>query len=289
MASYAGSGTERGRGGGGAGQVGYSGADRSGASGGGGGGGDRGQMLSRQREAAALAAQAAAQQAAQQAARQRQQQELAAQAALQQAMAQQAGQQAAATFGSGDPRTTAQAASQGYTAGLGIMGERFGVNQPVRDVIFDEFGRVAGVVHDQGIPFGATGLLAKAFGIPVQVYTGASKYNPHDVSGSSDRDNGGRPQQVAPVQDPMTGQERCPDGYVFNETLQACIMDTSATSPFSPESPTYTPPYTPPPTSGYFENQGLLGTPPTGILGTASAPYSYLRPYTQQQGYTLLS
>lgn len=232
------------------------------------------------------------------------QQEKAAQAALQQAKQQQAAQQAAATFGSGDPRATALAASQGYTAGLGIMGDKFGVSQPVRDVIFDEFGRVAGVVHDQGIPFGATGLLAKAFGIPVQVYTGASKYNPHDASNRfSTPDRGGRQEQVAPVQDPMTGQARCPDGYVFNETLQACVMDTAATSSFqltAPAAPTA-------PSGDYYARMGLLDQPPAGLLeagfgspqdfaaantafrmGAATRPSMYTDPYNLQ-GYTLLS
>jgi hypothetical protein len=276
MASYAGTGTERGRGGGGAGQAGYSDADRSGATGGG-----------------MVAAQEAAQQAAQQAMQQQMAQEMEYRnrLAAQQA-SQQAAQQMASTFGAGDPRRTALAASQGYTAGLGIMGERFGVSQPVSDVIFDEAGRVRGVVHGQGMPLSVTGLLAKAAGIPVNVYTGDPMYNPQDVSNRFDTgDRGGfyNQQRVPPVQDPVTGEARCPTGYVFNETLQACIMDTSATSPLSPESPNYIPPYTPPPTSSYFENQGLLGTPPSGILGTASDPYSYLRPYTQQRGYTLLS
>ena len=288
MASYAGSGSERGRGGGGAGQAGFSGADRGGASGGGGGGGDRGQMISRQREAAALAARQAA----------------AVEAARQQAAQQAAAQQAVSTFGSGDPRTTALAASQGYTTGLGIMGERFGVSQPVRDVIFDESGRVRGVVHDQGIPFGVSGLLAKALGIPVQVYSGDPMYNPHDVSGRFDTpDRGGRPERVPPVQDPLTGEARCPTGYVFNETLQACIMDTAATSPFQP-----TAPVAPTVPSGdYYARIGLLDQPPAGLLeagfgtpqdfaaantafrmGAATRPSMYSDPYSMK-GYTLLS
>lgn len=228
------------------------------------------------------------------------QQEKAAQAALEQAKA----QQAVSTFGSGDPRTTALAASQGYTAGLGLMGERFGVSQPVRDVIFDESGRVRGVVHDQSIPFGVTGLLAKALGIPVQVYTGDAMYNPHDVSGRFDTpDRGGRPDRVPPVQDPVTGEARCPTGYVFNETLQACIMDTAATSSFQPTAPTAQPT----PSGDYYARMGLLDQPPAGLLeagfgspqdfaaantafrrGAATRPSMYNDPYNLQ-GYTLLS
>ena len=36
--------------------------------------------------------------------------------------------------------------------------------------------------------------------------------------------DGGADQVVAPVTNPMTGASRCPDGYVFDEDLQACRM-----------------------------------------------------------------
>lgn len=32
------------------------------------------------------------------------------------------------------------------------------------------------------------------------------------------------PEVTAPIQDPATGQEKCPDGYVFDEDLQACRL-----------------------------------------------------------------
>ena len=116
---------------------------------------------------------------------------------------------------------------------------------------------------------------------------------------------GGRPQQVAPVQDPMTGQERCPEGYYFNETLQACIMDTRSTSPFQPEGSMGVAEMSPP--TGYYARMSLLDQPPAGLLeagfgspqdfaaantafrrGAATRPSMYTDPYNLQ-GYTLLS
>ena len=137
-------------------------------------------------------------------------------------------------------------------------------------------------------------------GMPDPNYTGAYA---NLINPQSPERGGGRPQQVAPVQDPMTGQARCPAGYVFNETLQACIMDTAATSSFQP-----TAPVTPTTPSGdYYARMGLLDQPPAGLLeagfgspqdfaaantafrmGAATRPSMYTDPYNLQ-GYTLLS
>lgn len=298
MASYAGSGTERGRGGGGAGQVGFSGADRSGVSR---GGGDRGNgrdglsALSPQQQQAindAIMADIAAD------------------------LAQQPAQQNvdAITGFAGElgltPRETEIAMERAMRGARAVdMAQKFS--------LLSNLGRATGLLQDPRIaarqsminlatmpnagfvdgyltaPIQGGGYVRQGgfgfntyTGMPIKGYEGAFA---NLIAAKPESQADGRPQQVAPVQDPVTGQARCPEGYVFDETLQACIMDTSATSPFSPTSPNYIPPYTPPPTSSYFANQGLLGTPPSGILGTASDPYSYLRPYTQQQGYTLLS
>lgn len=136
-------------------------------------------------------------------------------------------------------------------------------------------------------------------GMPDPNYTGAyaNLINPPVQEG------GGRPQQVPPVQDPVTGQARCPAGYVFNETLQACVMDTAATSSFQPTAPTAQPM----PSGGYYARTGLLDQPPAGLLeagfgspqdfaaantafrmGAATRPSMYTDPYNLQ-GYTLLS
>ena len=61
---------------------------------------------------------------------------------------------------------------------------------------------------------------------------------------------GGQQQIVAPS--PDTGQ--CPDGYIFDEDLQACRLDTGAIQPAD---------YTAPQTYGMM---GLLDTAPTGLL-----------------------
>lgn len=59
---------------------------------------------------------------------------------------------------------------------------------------------------------------------------------------------------VGTVQDPLTGQEKCPDGYIFDEDLQACRLETTApvAAPLEPRSPTRT--------------YSLLDQAPTGLL-----------------------
>lgn len=137
-------------------------------------------------------------------------------------------------------------------------------------------------------------------GMPDPTYDGAFS---NLVNPPSPERGGGRPQQVAPVQDPMTGQARCPAGYVFNETLQACIMDTAATSSFQPTAQAATTA----PSGDYYARMGLLDQPPAGLLeagfgspqdfaaantafrmGAATRPSMYTDPYNLQ-GYTLLS
>lgn len=173
----------------------------------------------------------------------------------------------------------------------------------VQRYVTDQSGRVVGAVHE---PSFYTSPIMAGFsaltGITPSVYTGLSQYNPM----TPDRNmmgGGGRPQQVAPMQDPMTGQARCPVGYVFNETLQACIMDTAATSSFQPTMATAQPM----PSGDYYARMGLLDQPPAGLLeagfgspqdfaavntafrrGAATRPSMYTDPYNLQ-GYTLLS
>lgn len=311
MASYAGSGTERGRGGGGAGQVGFSGADRSGVSG---GGGDRGNgrdglsTLSPQQQQAinnAIMADIAAD-LAQQPAQQNvdaisglagelglttPQVETAMERAMRGARAMQTAQMFSplSWFGKSlgileDPRIAARR-SMINLANLPNAGFVDGyLTAPIQG---------GGYLRQGG--FGQTTYT----GMPQAGYTGAfaNLVNPP----VPDRD--GRPQQVAPVQDPMTGQARCPEGYVFNETLQACIMDTAATSSFQPTAPTAQPM----PSGDYYARTGLLDQPPSGLLeagfgtpqdfaaantafrrGAATRPSMYTDPYNLQ-GYTLLS
>jgi hypothetical protein len=136
-------------------------------------------------------------------------------------------------------------------------------------------------------------------GMPQAGYTGAFSNLVNPPSAPDGREP---PVQVAPIVD-EEGRARCPTGYYFNETLQACIMDTRSTSPFQPTAPTAQPT----PSSDYYARMGLLDQPPSGLLeagfgtpqdfaaantafrsGAATRPSMYTDPYNLQ-GYTLLS
>jgi hypothetical protein len=47
--------------------------------------------------------------------------------------------------------------------------------------------------------------------------------------------NDSNPMTVAPTRNPVSGQPVCPDGYKFDDDLQACRLDT--TSPNRPNNP----------------------------------------------------
>ena len=76
-----------------------------------------------------------------------------------------------------------------------------------------------------------------------QVYTGRTL--PSDVAAEYGipgfEDTSSDPEVVAPVAD-VTGQPRCPEGYIFDEDLQACRLDTSAPvmQPLEQRTPTRT-------------------------------------------------
>ena len=58
-------------------------------------------------------------------------------------------------------------------------------------------------------------------GIPVKTYTGRPEFAPNaDDANRNDNDD----PFVALQQNPLTGTEQCPDGYEFDEDLQACKM-----------------------------------------------------------------
>lgn len=62
------------------------------------------------------------------------------------------------------------------------------------------------------------------------------------------------PEVTAPIQDPVTGQQRCPDGYIFDEDLNACRlapMDVAATTTTPGEA---------------YARTGLLDVAPEGLL-----------------------
>jgi len=310
MASYAGSGSERGRGGRGAGQADFSGGDTSGVGGGfeGGGGKDGLSTLSPQAQQAindAIMADIAAD------------------------LAQQPAQQNvdaisgfAGELGLTTPQveTTMERAMRGARAmqmaqmfsPLSWIGKSLGLLEDPRIAArrsminlasMPNAGFVDGYLQaptNKGyLSQGGFGQVTYT-GMPDPTYDGAFS---NLVNPPSPERGGGRPQQVAPVQDPMTGQERCPEGYVFNETLQACIMDTAATSSFQPTMATAQPM----PSGDYYARMSLLDQPPAGLLeagfgspqdfaaantafrrGAATRPSMYTDPYNLQ-GYTLLS
>ena len=71
----------------------------------------------------------------------------------------------------------------------------------------------------------------------------------YDAPGSDDSEA-----VVAPVVDPVTNAKECPEGYIFDEDLQACRLDTSAPAPAALE------PRTP------ARTYGLLEQAPDGLL-----------------------
>ena len=55
-----------------------------------------------------------------------------------------------------------------------------------------------------------------------EVYTGISRFDPYGFTPDDNNNN----EVVQPITNQITGQTRCPDGYVFDEDLQACRLDT---------------------------------------------------------------
>ena len=86
------------------------------------------------------------------------------------------------------------------------------------------------VFNNQGDIVGATGQ-TPLFGMPflpnVTTYTGRNEFNPFGdpTMGSDDNPN---PVTTPTVTNPISGKEQCPDGYVFDNDLQACRLKTRA-------------------------------------------------------------
>ena len=71
------------------------------------------------------------------------------------------------------------------------------------------------------------------------VITGIDYYDSNDNNSMNNNDNGNdTPQVVRPTQNPVSGQPVCPDGYRYDDDLQACRLDTS-----SPNMPTNSNPF----------------------------------------------
>ena len=86
------------------------------------------------------------------------------------------------------------------------------------------------ITNNQGEIVGATGQ-TPLFGIPflpnVTTYTGRNEFNPFGdpTMGSDDNPD---PVTTPTVTNPISGKEQCPDGYVFDNDLQACRLKTRA-------------------------------------------------------------
>lgn len=128
--------------------------------------------------------------------------------------------------------------------GLGMLGFKTaqqhlaaGTGQPV----MDETGRVRGTL--------STGLFGSPVysGVPIPGYEGP--YQEVIAPQVEERD-----EVVSTVTDPVTMEQKCPEGYTFDEDLQACRLDTTAPvmQPLEPRTPTRT--------------YSLLDQAPTGLL-----------------------
>lgn len=96
-----------------------------------------------------------------------------------------------------------------------------GVGQPVTSGV-DAFGNPRVIGSFTETPFGGT----VYSGRQDPNYTGAyaNLVRPYDDSATRYRDD--RPEIVGSITDTATGEEKCPTGYMFDEDLQACRLDT---------------------------------------------------------------
>ena len=118
------------------------------------------------------------------------------------------------------------------------------------------------VFNNQGDIVGATGQ-TPLFGIPflpnVTTYTGRNEFNPFGdpTMGSDDNPD---PVTTPTVTNPISGKEQCPDGYVFDNDLQACRLKTRADDVAgTPKNP---PDMNAP---AFIRNYSLLNTAPSNL------------------------
>jgi len=76
----------------------------------------------------------------------------------------------------------------------------------------------------QAAPLGLLGFASELFDLDPYVTTG---FNQDGTLGDGMDRDGGRDDVVPTQTNSVTGQEECPDGYMFDEDLQACRLDTS--------------------------------------------------------------
>lgn len=127
--------------------------------------------------------------------------------------------QAAINQISGSNRGTNAKDGYGMPVGSTMLGAVGGYNvQNIQDKIaaggrpvFDENGVVQGVFH-KGL-FGG------------EVYSGNPVDGIEGTGGVEQDDNDGAP---TPIENPLTGEKQCPEGYFFDEDLQSCRMGSAS-------------------------------------------------------------
>ena len=117
-----------------------------------------------------------------------------------------------------------------------------GTGQPV----FDENGVLRGTLST-----GPFGVVYSGTRIPGYEGEYAELIRPDENEGSEED----QPEVTSTVQDPMTGQEECPDGYIFDEDLQACRL-----APMERAAVDTTP-------GERYIRSGLLDVAPEGLMG----------------------
>ena len=90
--------------------------------------------------------------------------------------------------------------------------------------VFNKDGTIGGVIGSMrdAPAFGMLPAFMQNLLPDTQVYTGKSELDPFGFTPDDDNNN----EIVQPITNQITGQTRCPDGYVFDEDLQACRLDT---------------------------------------------------------------
>lgn len=185
---------------------------------------------------------------------------------------------------------------------LGLLGFDLGRTQNYQTVLDRNLGSIYG--SPKGI-FGSFENQAPSFGIPGFI-SEIFDLDPYVTTGFvDDNGQGGDGPEIVPAEyNPVTGeQDQCPDGYMFDEDLQACRM--SADLPFGTPAPS-TGPYA----AGDYARMGLLDIAPMGMslfadrygipqmdFDTANLAFrragatrpQYFRQAPDLPGYTLLS
>ena len=135
----------------------------------------------------------------------------------------------------------------------GLMGSLFGtpLGRTQKFQLFDDPRKgIFKTFQNQPTPFGALGFVSNILDLDPYVTTGyVDRIGPE-----------GDGREVVPTQtNPVTGQEECPEGYVFDEDLQACRMGGGTPGFGTPV--TGAGPYE----AGDYARMGLLDVAPMGM------------------------